>query len=283
MHEPQLHSIGEFAAMTRLSIKALRYYDEQGLLRPAHVDPFTSYRYYAPDQVDRAILIGDLRRVDTPLAVIAQILAEPPHAALATYQQWWVREERRQTERRGIGRYITARMRREGQPAMEIETRVVPERKLAVVAKELFQPELEQFIMSGFHELFSWAERNPGLRALDTTPDEPTYVIFHGPVTPDQSALVEVCVVISGPAEPEGSIVLRLEPEHHEAFTTVTRAGLEFPDILAAYDAVAMWVTQNGTMLEALPSREVYFADVIAQPMDAPVCDITFPFTPHNG
>ena len=280
MHESHLHSIGEFAAMTRLSIKALRYYDEQGLLRPAHVDPYTSYRYYAPEQVQRAILIGDLRRVDAPLAVIAQILAESPDAALAAYHDWWVAEERRQGARRGIGRYITARLRREGQPAMEIQTRTIQERKLAVIAKELFQPELEQFIMGSFHDLFTWAERNPGLRALDTTPEDPTYVIFHGPVTPDQSARVEVCVVISGPAEPEAAIVLKVEPEHDEAYTTVTRKGLEFPDILAAYDAVAMWVTQHGTMREDLPSREVYFANVIAEPMDAPVCDIAFPYTP---
>ncbi|MFD0488651.1 MerR family DNA-binding transcriptional regulator [Saccharopolyspora spinosporotrichia] len=32
-------NIGEFAQLTGLSIKALRRYDEQGLLRPAVVDP----------------------------------------------------------------------------------------------------------------------------------------------------------------------------------------------------------------------------------------------------
>ena len=61
--------------------------------------------------------------------------------------------------------------------------------------------------MKSYVDLFSWAGRNPGLRVLDTTPEEPSYVIFQGPVTPDQSSRVEVCVVISGPAEPEGSIV----------------------------------------------------------------------------
>ncbi len=135
--------------------------------------------------------------------------------------------------------------------------------------------------MSSFHALFQWAERNPGLRALNTTPEDPTYVIFHGPVTADSSGLVEVCIVIDGPAEPEGRIVLRVEDKHQEAFTTVTREGLEFPHILAAYDAVAMWVLQNGSMIETMPSREVYFADVIHEPMDAPVCDVTFPYVPN--
>ena len=279
MHEDELVSIGEFAALTRLSIKALRLYDDNGLLTPAHVDPISSYRYYRRNQRNRAILIGDLRRVDVPLALIAQILDGDD--ALPTYQDWWIAEEDRHKARRGLGHYIKARLRREGQPPMDVNTRTVPERKLAVISKELFQPQLEQFIMGSFHELFQWAERNPGLRSLDTTPDDPTYVIFHGPVTPDASALVEVCIVIDGPAEPEGAIVLRREAEHEEAYTTLTREGIEFPNILAAYDAVAMWVTQNGSMIESMPSREVYFADVINVPMDAEVCDIAFPYVPN--
>lgn len=279
MHEDHLHSIGEFAALTRLSIKALRHYDDQGLLTPAHVDPLNGYRYYAQSQIRRATLIGDLRRVDAPLAVIAQVIdGDNP---LEDYHQWWLHEERRHVDRRGLGQYIRARLRREGQPPMKIETRTVPERKLAVIAKDLFLPELDQFIQGAFHELFSWAERNPGLRSLDTTPEEPTYVIFHGPVTPDQSARVEACVVIDGPAEPEGDIVLRRDPEHLEAYTTVTRAQTEFPDILAAYDAVAMWVTQHGVPREGMPAREVYVTDVIAAPMEAPVGDVALPYVPR--
>ena len=281
MHEDELLSIGEFAASTRLSIKALRHYDEHGLLTPAHVDPATSYRYYTRDQRNRAILIGDLRRVDVPLAVIAQIL--DGDRALATYQEWWIAQEHHHVARRGLGNYIKARLRREGQPPMDVSTRTVPERKLAVISKELFQPELEEFIMGAFHELFQWAEHNPGLRSLNTTPEDPTYAIFHGPVTADAAGLVEVCVVIDGPAEPEGRIVLRREAAHEEAFTTVTREGLEFPHILAAYDAVAMWVVQNGAMIESMPSREVYFADVINSAMDAPVCDVAFPFVRSTG
>lgn len=278
----ELHGIGEFAALTRLSIKALRRYDEHGILTPARVDPATNYRYYSPGQIARATLIGDLRRVGVPLAVIAGMLNATTDGALASFEDWWSREERRHLDRRGIGRYINARLRREGQPPMEIHTRTVPARKLAVIGKELFQPELEQFIMSSFHELFSWAERNPGLRALSTTPEDPTYVVFHGPITPDQSSLAEVCIVIEGPAEPEGDIVLKVEAEHLEAYTDVTREGLEFPAILAAYDAVAMWVTQHGTPIETMPSREVYVADVIQAPMGEVVASVAFPFVPRG-
>ena len=38
--------IGQFSKLARVSIKALRYYDRIGLLKPAMIDTSTSYRYY---------------------------------------------------------------------------------------------------------------------------------------------------------------------------------------------------------------------------------------------
>ena len=47
MDQPKdLLSIGAFASMTRLSIKALRLYDQLGLLQSCYVDPQTSYPNY---------------------------------------------------------------------------------------------------------------------------------------------------------------------------------------------------------------------------------------------
>jgi hypothetical protein len=42
-----MFSIGEFARLGGVSVRALRHYDEIGLLRPATVDPDTGYRGYA--------------------------------------------------------------------------------------------------------------------------------------------------------------------------------------------------------------------------------------------
>jgi DNA-binding transcriptional MerR regulator len=49
-----LLSIGEFARLSQLSAKALRLYDELGLVPPARVDPGSGYRFYAVEQLDRA-------------------------------------------------------------------------------------------------------------------------------------------------------------------------------------------------------------------------------------
>ncbi|GAB2904611.1 hypothetical protein GCM10022245_45230 [Streptomyces mayteni] len=53
-----LLTIGAFAMASRLSPKALRLYDELGLLPPARVDPVTGYRRYAPEQLDQARLVA---------------------------------------------------------------------------------------------------------------------------------------------------------------------------------------------------------------------------------
>jgi protein phosphatase len=58
-----LMSIGEFARQSRLSQKALRLYDEPGLLPPARVDPGSGYSFYETDQLEQARLVATLRQI----------------------------------------------------------------------------------------------------------------------------------------------------------------------------------------------------------------------------
>lgn len=76
-------SIGEFATVTRLSVRTLRRYHEAGLLEPATVDRFTGYRYYTSEQIPTAQVIQKLRQLDVPLAEVKSILAsgDPEHRA----------------------------------------------------------------------------------------------------------------------------------------------------------------------------------------------------------
>jgi len=46
-----LLKIGEFAQLGNVSIRALRFYHEEGLLEPSHIDPATNYRSYEPRQL----------------------------------------------------------------------------------------------------------------------------------------------------------------------------------------------------------------------------------------
>ena len=75
----------------RLTAKALRLYDEMGLIEPAEVDPATGYRHYGPHQLE----LG-LRLVGMPLARISEVADLPREAALAAVTSYW---------RRGRGRH----------------------------------------------------------------------------------------------------------------------------------------------------------------------------------
>jgi DNA-binding transcriptional MerR regulator len=70
----ELLSIGRFARISGLTIKALRHYDEIGLLWPARVDDATGYRYYSLAQARDAEAIRRLRSLDVPLDEVAGFL-----------------------------------------------------------------------------------------------------------------------------------------------------------------------------------------------------------------
>ncbi|MCF6742992.1 MerR family transcriptional regulator [Blastococcus sp. KM273128] len=70
-----MRGIGRLARDSGLTVSALRFYDGAGVLVPAHVDPWTGYRWYSDEQVVAARLVARLRRVGMPLAEIRRVVA----------------------------------------------------------------------------------------------------------------------------------------------------------------------------------------------------------------
>ncbi|MFF1955769.1 MerR family transcriptional regulator [Streptomyces sp. NPDC058220] len=102
-------TIGAFARASRLSAKALRRYDELGLLRPARVDPYTGYRYYDETQLERARLVAWLRRIGMPLARIGDVcdLYETDAAAAGRdVRAYWARVEAETAARRDLATFL---------------------------------------------------------------------------------------------------------------------------------------------------------------------------------
>ncbi|MEU4570384.1 MerR family transcriptional regulator [Micromonospora sp. NPDC023956] len=85
----RLLTIGAFARAARLTPKALRLYDELGLLPPAAVHPESGYRLYDPTQLERARLIARLRRIGMPLADIRTVCGLDCHAAAEAVTAYW--------------------------------------------------------------------------------------------------------------------------------------------------------------------------------------------------
>ncbi|MGW8950386.1 MerR family transcriptional regulator [Streptomyces sp. NPDC055709] len=108
-----LLTIGAFARASRLSAKTLRRYDEQGLLCPVHVDPFTGYRHYAPAQLEHARLVAWLRRIGMPLARIrsvCELYATDADAAARDIRAYWARVEAETAARRDLAAFLVDRL-----------------------------------------------------------------------------------------------------------------------------------------------------------------------------
>ncbi|WP_203721716.1 MerR family transcriptional regulator [Streptomyces coelicoflavus] len=108
-----LLTIGAFAKASRLSPKALRLYDELGLLPPARVDPVTGYRLYAPDQLERARLVAWLRRLGMPLVRIRHVCSLDAGAAAREIRAFWARAEADFAARRDLVAFLVGHLERE--------------------------------------------------------------------------------------------------------------------------------------------------------------------------
>src|SRR5689334_20198527 len=83
--EGSMFRIGLFAKLCQVSVSALRYYDEIGLLSPSAVDPYTGYRYYQAEQAPRLNRINSLKELGLSLEDITRLLdTDLPTAQLQT-------------------------------------------------------------------------------------------------------------------------------------------------------------------------------------------------------
>ena len=268
----QLLTIGEFAHQTRLTAKALRIYDEIGLLRPADVDPANGHRRYEAGQVRLARLIGMLRGADMSLAEIGLLLADLDRdrdLAAGRLERHLSQLEARHASRRLLIRHIHAILREEDPPMFPIQTRHVPAQHVMSIQRRLRAPETDAFIEEA---KAAFADYLAGAPAAG-----PFTLIFHGIVDFESDGPLEAILGCPGDVRVTDPIGIRTEPAHDEAFTTITKAQWAYPAILAAYDAVACSPEVTARPRSRLSCREVYMAEPQAIGDDEPICDVAFP------
>ena len=67
--------IGEFSKLSHLTIKALRFYEREGLLKPASVDEWNNYRFYETSQLETAAKIKSYRQLGLSVEEIKAVFA----------------------------------------------------------------------------------------------------------------------------------------------------------------------------------------------------------------
>jgi DNA-binding transcriptional MerR regulator len=269
-----LMTISAFAERTRLSARALRLYDRLGLLPPARTDPVNGYRLYREDQVATARLIALLRRLDMPLAVIADVAAQPPGEAAEAVGKYWAQVQSVMADRQALVSYIQAKLTGADMTSYEIQTRAIPGRTLLSISRHLRAAEADAFFEDAFARLRSAGR---GVEGVAGCP----FLVFYGEVSDDSDGPVELCrPVVAGTAAdsvtPMADVQLRQETAHDEAFIRLPLKDMGWPALAPAIDALEAWLREQRRE-PAGALRQVLIADQRSAAPDTPVCDLTVP------
>jgi DNA-binding transcriptional MerR regulator len=242
--------------MTRLSIKALRLYDELGILRPLHIDPQTGYRYYGIDQLSNARMIRNMRDMEMPLATIRRVLAVLPVSAAQV--ELLLREYLRMRERqleliRGLVRLFSQQLKPEANTmSLEVTVKEIPVQQVLSITRHHKVDGLSKQIDHDIGALYSLAN-DCGARPVGAP-----FGIYHGPVSEQEDGPVETCLVVDGNVEGRDKIEVRQLEGGQAASVTIHGEQCHYPELLAAYDAAADWIQKNG-FETTQPPREIWY------------------------
>lgn len=246
--------------MTHLSLKALRLYDQLGILQPHHIDPQTGYCYYGPDQLPSARMIRVMREMDMPLATIRQVLASVNTINTASTEiEWLVNEyvelrERQVEQIRGQVHQLIQLIHQEVEPmSFEVNIRKIAPQQVLSITSRIKVDKLDFTIKQSLDKLYKSLEEQK-LEAADAS-----FGIFHGQINEQEDGPIEVCLPVNGKVKAEGDIDLKTLQGGDAASVMMNGVQCDFPAILGGYDAAADWIQRNGHEM-AEPPREVWYS-----------------------
>lgn len=248
-------SIGEFARLSRLSPKALRLYDELGLLPPAQVDPDSGYRWYAAGQLDNARLVASLREIGAPLAQIRLILSLEPEAAAAQVGAYWSGTEAGHAARRGLVGNLVDRLTGKRNVMHEVKVRDIPARSLLCLLRHASS---EQEVWDLGKEVIGMLKAQPTPRVDGVA--GAAFLIYYGEVNQDSDGPVEFCWPVPQDLADQlaagfPGLTLRTEPAHQEAYFRVGQDQLTAVQSQLISDPLGAWAAEQQRQPSDLPFR----------------------------
>lgn len=249
-NDPTLFSIGEFSKTSGLTIKTLRFYDENGLLKPARVDPVTGYRFYDAESADRARVIARLRELQFPLETISEILADCGDEAdlLGHFERQH--------------RVIQERLRADRQIARTLAKAIADEREASrTAAEDQFQVEEKRvgpltvagIRMKGRYEESSRAFSRLGRTLGRYLAGKPVTLYYDGEYR-EEDADFEPCFSLREPVSAPPDIQVRALPA--VSCLCVLHRG-PYSQLGRSYKKVLVEAKRRGAAI-VLPTREIY-------------------------
>jgi len=254
--------IGDFSKLCLVSVRALRYYEEMGLLEPVEVDRFTGYRYYSFDQLPRLNRILALKDLGFSLEQITQLLDEglPPAQirGMLKMKQAEIKQQVEQEQER-LAR-VEARLRQiEQENAMSTYDVIIKKIEPQTVASVRKVIPVPQDVGKMFEELFGYLGQR-GVR-----PAGPPSAIWHDIEHKEKDWDTEVIVAITE-ALPAGNGVKTIQLPGVASMACTIHQG-SYEGFSQAYAALLGWIEANGYHI-AGPMREIYLRGPGPTPTD---------------
>lgn len=247
-------AIGEFARLTYLSVKTLRYYHDIELLEPVAIDASSGYRRYGIDQVAQAHLIRRLRELDMPVPEIKAMLAAPdPAARDATLRAHLERMEAELMRTRAVVASLRALLT----PArpIAVEYRAAPAFSALTITETVDRDRIGDWCATSF-DLLHRVVAAAGITPTDV--DGCTYSMEFF-----ENEIGEVVAFVPLPdgarIDPPARVAVREMPARH--FAVALHEG-GFDDFDLTYGALGSHVAEHATAL-AEPVRERYLISPI--------------------
>lgn len=236
-------SIGDFATFTHVSVRTLRFYDQQDLLRPAFVDPHSGYRFYEAAQVDDVLRIRALRACGLSLARIREVLRDGGGA-----EQLQRELARRRIEIQGLQSDLDRQLatvdahlrllRGVDMPTYDVATKQAPPIVLATLEDKIDQDAPGAFA-TAFGRLF--AELGAALGAAGVVAGGPAWSLYER--SEEDGLRIAAGLPVASAASLPPSVARTELPARDVAYT-IHLGGMD--GIGAAYEAVLRWVEASG-------------------------------------
>jgi DNA-binding transcriptional MerR regulator len=273
-------SIGEFSKETRLSQKALRLYDEAGLLPPAYVDPDNGYRYYDHSQLEPARQISRLRQLDVPLAQISTLIQLEPRAAAEVLTEFWMSAEALHGDRRALALFLISQLKGEVPFMYDVTTREIPERSLLCLKRHVDD---QAAVWALAKEFIGYFKEQP--MPLMEGKAGAMFLIYFGEVNADSDGPVEMCRPIPTDQAEElalryPALSLRTEPAHEEAAVHMGTEETTEAQWQMAGQCILTWASEHQRRPSDLGVRIVYYVVPPRTSESVPDLDFSFPVRP---
>ncbi len=259
--------IGTFARLTGTTIKALRFYERQGLIRPAYVDGATGYRYFDAAQIADVAFVRRLRRVGFTVREIQIVIAgsatsQRLHDALAARQKAVSGEIHRASEQLLEVRAWIARLEAGDDDAPTVMLRSEPPMTVAWIRRAVASYAQAEDL---FDEFRASLERS--------THAQPPSAIWHTCGDAGEPALCEAYAAIDDRARVRPPA--RVRPRPGELLATLLHRGPTTPTP-RPYDVLRSWISSQGLRI-AGPKREVYWQGTPDVERASDLTEIQFP------